>query len=98
VIVVVHKFIVGLCVALWGDRVLTHKFSDIRNMGWQTLYLNIPQPRHPAINYEASAGGGHDRMDVGRGGWVNTCLSRAAQSLAIVFRCYRSCDWRQCHK
>jgi hypothetical protein len=46
VIVVVHKFIVGLCVALLGDRVLTHKFSDIRNMKCQTLY----EPLQPAMN------------------------------------------------
>jgi hypothetical protein len=43
--VVVHKFIVGLCVALLGDRVL-NKFSDIRNMECQTLY----EPLQPAIN------------------------------------------------
>jgi len=43
---VVHKFIVGLCVALLGDRVLTHKFSDIRNMEWRMLY----EPLQPAIN------------------------------------------------
>jgi hypothetical protein len=57
VIVVVHKFIAGLCVALRGDRVLTHKFSDIRNMECQTLHLNMPnraklqkhfRPRRPS--------------------------------------------------
>jgi len=48
VIVVVHKFIVGMGLSHYVVFAQNSGFPDIRNMEWRTLHLDMPQPCNAA--------------------------------------------------